>query len=155
MIISNKKMETYLDWALHIKEPSFEYLTFLKLGEGYFFKAEVNENIKIVAEVYKKDSSSDWTSFEYGTNKLHLEDLIDGSIKEVAAGGIIIVQRLVSDFKNQFKDVNPIFWLGVDEFSEFPSVTLGFYVERNGDQPLLPKNEIELENFAHAVLIAY
>lgn len=154
-MLANKKMKPYLDKASNVKASCLEYLDFLKLGEGYFFKTEVNENVKTVVEIYKTDSSSDWTGFEYGTNKIHLEDLIEGPIQGVAASGIFLVQRLANDFKNQFNNVNPIFWLGVDEFSEFPSVTLGFYVERESGAPIFPKNEKDLDNFAHALLIIY
>jgi hypothetical protein len=155
MMLANKKMEPYLDMAPCVNAERLEYFNFLKIGEGYFFKREINENVETVIDVYKKDPSSDWTGFEYGTNKIHLEDLFEGSIQEVAASGIFLVQRLANDFKNQFNNANPVFWLGIDEFSEFPSVTLGFYVEREGDVPLLPKNETALDNFSHAVLIAY
>ncbi len=128
-MLANKKMEPYLDKAPCSQASCLEYFIFLKIGEGYFFKNEVDKNVETVVEIYKKDPSSDWTGFEYGTNKIHLEDLIEGPIQKVAASGIFLVQRLVNDFKNQFNNVNPIFWLGVDEFSEFPSVTLGFYIK--------------------------
>jgi hypothetical protein len=153
MMLANKKMKIYLDQMTSVKPPDFDNFKFLKLAEGYFFKNEVNENVKLVAEIYKSDSSSDWAGFEYGANKIHLEDLIEGSIQEVAVTGISLVKQLSNDFKSQFKNAHPIFWLGIDEFSEFPSVTLGFYVKRKGMAPILPEDEASLEGFSNAISI--
>jgi hypothetical protein len=153
MMLSNKAMKQYLGSIRTVDTENLENLSFLKLGDGFFFEIEVNENVRTVVDTYEKDPSSDWAGFEYSTNKLHLEDFIKGTIHDVTVAGIFLVTQLADRFRQHFTGVSAVFWLSSDAYSEFPSVTLSFYVEREGMVPLLPKNEIALNEFAHALLI--
>ena len=149
----NNKMKPYLDKVVSINTTNLEYLAFAKLSDGYFFEREINENVKIVVEAYESNLSSDWAGFEYGTNKIHLEDFIEGSVQDITVLGISLVTQLADRFKKQFENLSPVFWLGSDEFADLPSVTLGFYVKREGMVPLLPEDQISLDKFANALLI--
>lgn len=132
---------------------ALEGLAFVQLGSGFFFEREVRDNVKNVVESYSKDKDSDWAGFEYSTNKLHLEDEIHGSISDIASSGVLLVQRLADRFKTQFPDQKAVFWLGFDEFGIYPSVTMVFYVKREGMIPLLPEDDISLESFQNALLV--
>ena len=153
MILFNRKMKKYLDMGINNNISELETLVFIRLGAGFFFDREVNENVRTVANVYSADPDCDWAGFEYGTNKLHLENEMQAPLSDVAAAGICLAQRLADRFKKQFPDSKAIFWLGCDEFGEYPSVTLGFYVKREGMTPLLPEDGFSLEKFSNAILI--
>lgn len=153
MMVLNTKMNRYLHWVPKADVGDLADIEFVKLGNGYFFEREVNDNLRQVVALLSKDSESDWAGYEYSTNKIHLETEINASIPETAAAGIYLVQRLADKFKATFPNQNAIFWLGCDEFGEFPSVTLSFYVKREGMLPLLPENEPSLNLFANALMV--
>jgi hypothetical protein len=153
MILLNKKMRVYFDRSPIGSSNNLQDLAFIKVGQGFFFLREVNKNVMTVAEAYMTSKNADWAGLEYGTNKLHLEEEVQDSISEVTAMGVHLVQRLASQFKREFPDQPAVFWLGCDEFGEYPSVTLGFYIKREGMTPLLPEDETSLERFSNAILL--
>lgn len=152
-MLANKKMKPYLDKSSESSSIELEGLSFTNIGDGFFFERSVNPNLKLVADTYACDSSFDWPGLEYTTNKIHLEDEIQAAIPQVVVLGIGLVQRLADQFKIQFPDWNAIFCVGCDELGEYPSVTLSFYVKRDGMLPLLPEDEASLDAFDNAVLI--
>lgn len=153
MIFFNNKMKAYLDIDSNRDVGELENLSFIQLGSGFFFDREVNENVKTVVKTYSANRDSDWAGFEFGTNKLHLEDELRASIPDVTAAGIYLTQRLADRFKTQFPDIKAVFWLGCDELGEYPSVTLSFYVRREGMLPLLPEDEAALNSFPTALMM--
>jgi len=155
MIVANKKMKAYIDRGSVVNLDELKEISFAKLGKGYFFEKEINVNVQVVSDTYAVDSNFDWAGFEYSTNKIHLEDLIQAEIPDVVVAGIGLAKRLANQFKIQFPSQNAVFWVGCDDFGEYPSVTLSFYVKRDGMLPLLPEDESSLETFENAILIVY
>jgi hypothetical protein len=152
-MLANKKMKVYLDRRSRLSSINLERLAFENIGDGFFFERSVSPNLKLVADTYAQDSGFDWPGLEYTTNKIHLEDEIQAAIPDVAFLGVDLARRLADQFKIQFPDRNAIFYVGCDEFGEYPSVTLSFYVKRDGMLPLLPEDETSLDAFDNAVLI--
>ncbi len=152
-MLVNKKMRVYLDRSLQVDLIEPEGLNFTNMARGYFFERVINPSLKVVVDTYAPDRDFDWPGFEYSANKIHLEDDFNAAIPVVANFGIGLVQRLANRFKIQFPSKNAVFCIGCDEFGEFPSVTLSFYVKRDGSLPLLPEDEASLEKFDNAILI--
>jgi len=153
MILANKKMMHYLDNSAEAIPFELGGLTFKNIGGGYFFERVVSSNLRVVVNFYASELDFDWSGLEYSTNKIHLEDDIEAPISDVVIFGIALARHLVQSFKAIFPNESPVFWVGCDEFSEYPSVTLGFYVKRYGMLPLLPEDEASLESFQGAILI--
>lgn len=153
MILANKKMRAYFNKDSNINTDKLEEITFKKIGKGYFFEKEANENVKIVSDAYAEDNDFDWSGFEYSTNKIHLEDVIQADLPDVVIAGIHLAKRLADQFKALFPNPNAVFWVSFDEFGEYPSVTLSFYVKRDGMLPLLPEDESSLEAFDNAIFM--
>jgi hypothetical protein len=153
MMVLNNKMKRYLNWTPKADMGDLGNLEFVKLGEGYFFKREVNDNLILVSNLLSKDAASDWAGHEKFANKIHLEAETNAPIAEAAAAGIDLARQLADKFKLTFPNQQAVFSLGCDEFGEFPSVTLSFYVKREGMLPLLPEDEAALDSFASALMI--
>ena len=155
MILANKKMRAYLEKDSVVNMNKLEEISFKKIGKGYFFEKEVNANVKIVSDAYAEDKDFDWSGFEYSTNKIHLEDVIQADLPDVVIAGIGLAKRLFDRFKVLFPNLNVVFWVGFDEFGEYPSVTLSFYVKRDGMLPLMPEDESSLEAFDNAIFMVF
>lgn len=153
MMLLNKKMRAYLDRSLEVDLIEPEGLNFIKMAHGYFFERVINPSLKVVVDTYAPNMGFDWLGFEYSANKIHLEDDFHTAIPVVANFGIGLAQRLANRFKIQFPSKSAVFCVGCDEFGEYPSVTLSFYMKRAGSLPLLPEDEASLEKFDNAILI--
>ena len=118
MIISNEKMNKYCNGTSSLDLNAIKGFEFTKLGDGYFFVRMVDENVMKVARIYSISKDDDWAGFEYGTNKIHLEDELQGTISEITFASVKLVKFLFDRFKERFPAESPVFWLSCNEFTE-------------------------------------
>ena len=151
---SNKKMKEFIARVKKNQSPEVNLdLNFSRVGSGYFFTQCIHASVRRVAKIYKTDPSFDWARYEYTINKIHLTDRIEGSFEQMGLAGLHLVEAAAKKFSERYKNVSAIFWLSVNEFTEFPSICLSFYVIRKGDLPILPVDEDVLDRFMDAAVV--